>query len=404
LEIQLKLAQHQLAQYEEDKKAKDMFKTPSNMNLARLNVTPNVMTRSMARTAAAAQNLNMPGLAMQNRGFANPAFNATNFGGSAERIQMQPMRTMAPLQSSSSTIESIFGSNRNLNASRLGLTGANDPVISPNAALRLRVSNLNLGSDRFLNIPKPTAMSRFIGKIKNIGPRLKRLGQNVRPIRNIEADMQNLLAGEEPPANDGRLGPNMRVRYQGGQVHFEEVPGGILGPTPLVTRFRNAYNAVRDRLRREPAYRPGFRPTFTTRARNFVTEHKRKLAIAGGVLGGVGAIVGGLAGGLSGQEKEETMREGNVGALANIIKGGGGGFGGGGGGGGGGGSMWSTRRVARKRRSTKRRKTASPKRRKTKRRKTVKRLGGRRKVGKKAGGAKRINKKRRKSKKRFAAF
>src|SRR5277367_4024796 len=194
-------------------------------------------------------------------------------------------------------------------------------------------------------------MTRFIGKIKNIGPRLKRLGQNVRQIRNIEADMQNLLAGEEPPAalaNDGRLGPNMRVRYQGGQVHFEEVPGGR---TPLVTRFRNAYNAVRDRLRREPAYRPGFRPTFTTRARNFVTEHKRKLAIAGGVLGGVGAIIGGLAGGLSGQEKEETTREGNVGALAHIIKGGGGGFGGGGGGGGG--SMWPTRRVARKRRSTK---------------------------------------------------
>src|SRR5277367_1967850 len=197
-------------------------------------------------------------------------------------------------------------------------------------------------------------MTRFIGKIKNIGPRLKRLGQNVRPIRNIEADMQNLLAGEEPPAalaNDGRLGPNMRVRYQGGQVHFEEVPGGR---TPLVARFRNAYNAVRDRLRREPAYRPGFRPTFTTRARNFVTEHKRKLAIAGGALGGVGAIVGGLAGGLSGQEKEETMREGNVGALANIIKGGGGG-GFGGGGGSGGGSMWPTRRVARKIRSTKRR-------------------------------------------------
>ena len=84
---------------------------------------------------------------------------------------MQPLRSTHPLQSSSSTIESIFGSNRNLNASRAGLAGANDPVISPNAALRLRVSNqalnvADLGSDRFLNIPKPTAMSRFIGKIK----------------------------------------------------------------------------------------------------------------------------------------------------------------------------------------------------------------------------------------------
>src|SRR5277367_2705234 len=97
------------------------------------------------------------------------------------------------------------------------------------------------------------------------------------------------------------------------------------------------------------------------------------------------------------------MREGNVGALAHIIKGGGsGGFGGGGGGGGG--LMWPTRRVAPKRRSTKRHKTASPKRRKTTRRKSVKRLK-RKKVGKKAGGgAKRINKKRKKSKKRFVLF
>src|SRR5277367_4703440 len=186
-------------------------------------------------------------------------------------------------------------------------------------------------------MPKPGAMTCFIGKIKNISPSLKRLRQNAFPMKNRGAAMQELMAGEEvqPAAlGEGRLGRNMRVRYQGGKVHFEEVPGGILGPTPLSARFRNAYNALRDRLRRKP-YQPGFKSTFTTRVRDFVAAHRRKLAITGGVLAG-GAIIGGLAGGLS--KKEEKMREGNVGALANIIKGGGGvgSFGGGGGGGGGG--------------------------------------------------------------------
>src|SRR2546428_14079238 len=48
----------------------------------------NVVTRSMARAAAVQQTLGQP-LLQQARGFANPAFNMSNFGGSLEGLQIQ---------------------------------------------------------------------------------------------------------------------------------------------------------------------------------------------------------------------------------------------------------------------------------------------------------------------------
>ena len=84
-----------------------MFKTPSNLNLANITRSPaNVMTRSMARANV---NIPMRNLPQQNRGFANPAFNETNFGGSVERLQVQPpLRGMQARGGSSNN--SIFAS------------------------------------------------------------------------------------------------------------------------------------------------------------------------------------------------------------------------------------------------------------------------------------------------------
>jgi hypothetical protein len=399
LDLQVKLAEYQLHQYEEDKKAKEaaiMFKSPPNMALAkssslgsvtRMPVTSSVMTRSMTRTAAT-RNLNMP---MQNdnisrsQGFSNPQFNSMNFGGSAEGMQMTPLRA---------SNSPAAGSLTNLNSSHSGLLRVNNPT------LRMGVSN------QPVNTPRATTVSRIMGRIRNFGPSIRRLGQRMLPVR----DRRTTGDFQSPPG--GLLGRNTRIRFQGGNTYFENAPDGILGQPSLTNRFRRAVAQLGNRIHREP-YRAGFRPTFHRRVRNFMARHKRKLAIAGGILAG-GAIIGSLAGGLT---EKETMHEGNMGVLSNIIKGGGGG------GGGGGGYATAGRNTGdadvrsgggllsvfpRKKRRVGKGKSKTRSTGKCKRKKSIKRLKRRkvgRKVGKKGGHlAKGINKKRRRAKKRFVAF
>ena len=158
------------------------------------------------------------------------------------------------------------------------------------------------------------------------------------------------------------------------------------------------------------------------RVATFLKKHKRKFAIAGGVLAAGGAIIGGLAGGIHRKEEKKelltytdhpkiSMREGHSGTYARIVKGDAssyynleGGGGGGAGGGGGGGGVYEYMHTSYKRR----RKSATKHRFKKGykiSKKKVRRIGRKRKTGNKVRISG-INKRRKIGRKRknFAAF
>jgi len=359
IELQTKIAEQQIKEYEDRQKATEMFRSPANIprvstplpNLA----LSNVMTRSMSRAATAQQALGQP-LAQQARGIANPAFNMSNFGGSVERLPMERLATTPRV-------------------SQLGIAGS----VARAPQLRLRASSQSLrstASDLSLNRP--------------VGP---------------------FVTGIAPAA-----------RYAGGRVVIEPRPLMQQAPVrqPMIgQRTRQFLNDASARLQllrmrmgarfQHLQYAPAFRPGVGRRVGRFLQRHKRKLLIAGGALAGTGAFIGGLAGGLSGKKEEKEMRENSSGVLANIVKGGGGGYGGGGGGGGGGGfggfGRMAARRIHRRKRTGGKRKTGGRRRRRTAH-KRVKRLG-RRRSGKKvnfAGAVINKRRRRRSNKKRFAAF
>lgn len=299
LEVQLKLAQHQLKQYEDEKQAREkdqkvreeMLKIPSNIHIAKnasplgsLNRIPNVsgvMTRSMTRNSIIPKITDQPstssfGLTKQYQGFANPAFDAKNYGGSSERIHVhQPNRII----NSSNQI--------NLNMS----TMARSP-----STVKLRASDQSLGGN--------------LKKIESPFTNFRR-----RPIHNDSIQLNDMSPLTRIRGH--RLSPNMRMRINDGKITYERMPADMLRPPTAASLFQHVAARMRHRLRHNN-YVAGFRPTLRRRIQNFMNRHKRKLAIAGGVLAGGGAFIGGLIGGLS--EKEEQMREGHNGTLARLIK------------------------------------------------------------------------------------
>ena len=111
------------------------------------------------------------------------------------------------------------------------------------------------------------------------------------------------------------IGPAARrVATRAFQPRGGEQPIGQERP-PFLQRMRGR---LQQRFARQP-YEGGFHATRTARVRRFLQRHKRKLAIAGGVLAGTGALIGGLTGGLSGKKKKNKKCVKIVQAYLRIL-------------------------------------------------------------------------------------
>ena len=253
---------------------------------------------------------------------------------------------------------------------------------------------------------------RPIGPVANVARQ--------RATTAFDADYPRLLPYQRPleipviPQISSRSGARLPIRSRLGGL-FNRVRRNV---------FANVrYHRLDDNVRLIENPRAPIHPhvPIGRRVVRFKKKHKRKLAIAGGVLAAGGAIIGGLAGGIPRKEEKRelltyidhpkiNMREGHSGTLARIVKGANAPSyynfeGGGGGGGGGGGSVYAPTPTSYKRR----RKSAAKRRFKKSRKvgkKKVKRIGGKKRtIGKKVRISG-INKRRKVSrkKKRFAAF
>ena len=359
LAYQLKLAEHQLQEFEEAKKAKNMFNMARNVPVIRQPPPPPmaITTRSMACIGTLGTQLmpseNFQGrdVAVPHRGFVNPAYRATpppalsvpNYSPlSAHRVVAPPV----PLREFENRATPLAVRNP-INYS---------PMSARRAAVGLQSTPLVVRAQQDIEMPnlQPNIPSPPMGRVTSI----RRLQNRFAPPRVVPQVIEPVRAYDTAAASITRAVRMRRGRYN--YDRMDELPLGM------------------NRLRR---------PNLLARGRAFLNKHKRKI-IAAGVIGGA-ALITGLSAGLSTTTTTQEMREGNTGKLGQIIRGGGAV---GGGGGGGGYAGYGRPPIRRKKRVGKKR--VEKKQRKNK---STKRLKNGKGINKK-------QKKSRKSKKRFAAF
>jgi hypothetical protein len=283
--VQLKLAEHQLAEFEEREKSKDMFRLPGNMGTVRIPAPPplppihQAVTRSMVR-----------------QGLGSPLVPAGEFTARAYRAQPPPL-----------------------------------PIAD------------GMGFENPAFHPSPQAVRQLLAPTPPRPHPIRIVHENIE-MRNLQPNIAMRPAVASPPMG-GRITGLRRLQNQlappRAQAYVERQVRPPVGPDSPTAAIANAVRVGRrrhvyDNLPELPlAVNRIRRPNnFLFRGGRFLKKYKRKILLgAGAVLGGT-ALIAGLALGLKKkkEEKETIMREGNTGTLGQLVKGG---FGGGRGGGGG---------------------------------------------------------------------
>jgi hypothetical protein len=323
IDLQVKLAEKQLKQYEETEKKEAMLKGPANFITTPRPPPPppppsfasSITTRSMARVGTLGTQLTPA----RNIGFSNPAFVESTH---TPNSLISNVRPPTPLTN--------FGLGRAIEI-ELNELRHRPPAVNPALQVGLNLPDANLGYNATGALPmqqeQPQPRIGYFNRFSNYLRQFRNMGY-----QNLDAtgaqqqlpwrqSMQQRIAAIRERTAQWRL-PRFKIGGGGDEMRARLIEVGRRGP-------RGLHGSTMGR--------------YAKRTRKFIQRHKRGILYGLGATGiGVGAVLTGIYATKrnnkkKGQkEEEEDMREGSTGTLGSLIKGDSYGFGGGGGGGGGG--------------------------------------------------------------------